>query len=70
MDLQVPRAVITLRQGVGRLMRSPMDRGVIALLDVRLYSKFYGKRFLKSLPPAPVSRVLNDVEEFFRTEQV
>lgn len=70
MDFQVPRAVLTLRQGVGRLMRSPKDRGVIALLDVRLFSKFYGKRFLKSLPPAPVSRALNDVEDFFTAEEV
>lgn len=70
MDFQVPRAVLTLRQGVGRLMRSPMDRGVIALLDVRLFSKFYGKRFLKSLPPAPVSRSLEDVEVFFSAKKV
>ena len=65
MDFQVPRAVLTLRQGVGRLMRSATDSGVIVILDVRLFTKFYGKRFLKSLPPAPVTRSLLDVEKFF-----
>lgn len=48
---QVPRAVIQLKQGVGRLIRSPGDRGVIAIFDVRLMTKNYGRLFLKSLPP-------------------
>ena len=68
MDFQVPRAVLTLRQGVGRLMRSVSDKGVIVILDVRLFTKFYGKRFLKSLPSAPVTRKLEDVEEFFHSD--
>ncbi|MCI5148410.1 MAG: ATP-dependent DNA helicase, partial [Candidatus Electrothrix sp. MAN1_4] len=65
MELQVPRAILTLRQGVGRLMRRADDTGVMAILDVRLFSKFYGKRFRANLPAAPVSRSLQDVEIFF-----
>lgn len=64
-DFQVPRAILTLRQGVGRLMRSVTDRGVIAILDVRLYKKGYGRVVLKSLPPSPVTRDLADVAEFY-----
>ncbi len=64
-DYQVPRAVISLRQGVGRLMRSATDYGVMAVLDVRLRSKGYGKIFLKSLPPAPLSDDLDEIESFF-----
>jgi len=65
MEFQVPRAVLTLRQGVGRLMRSAGDSGVIVVLDVRLFSKFYGKRFLESLPPAPVTRKIEDIKNWF-----
>ncbi len=64
-DFQVPRTILSLRQGVGRLMRRSSDRGVMAILDVRLFSKGYGRRFLNSLPKAPVSRNLADVEHFF-----
>jgi ATP-dependent DNA helicase DinG len=67
-EFQVPRAILGLRQGVGRLMRRSEDRGVMAILDVRLFSKGYGKRFLKSLPDAPVSRNLQDVQDFFKSE--
>jgi ATP-dependent DNA helicase DinG len=48
---QIPRAIIQLKQGVGRLIRSSQDRGVIAVFDVRLRRKTYGQLFLKSLPP-------------------
>lgn len=65
-DLQVPRAILSLRQGVGRLMRSATDRGVIAILDVRLFSKGYGRIFIKSLPPSPVVRSLKELSAFFR----
>jgi ATP-dependent DNA helicase DinG len=65
-SFQVPRAIITLRQGVGRLMRSVTDRGVIAIMDVRLFTKGYGRTFIKSLPPAPVSRNMDDIDAFFR----
>ena len=64
-DFQVPRAVLTLRQGVGRLMRSTADRGVLAILDARLFSKGYGRTFLKSLPPSPLCRDLEKVKQFF-----
>ncbi len=64
-DFQVPRAILTLRQGVGRLMRSSQDYGLIAVMDGRLYSKGYGRNFRDSLPPAPVYRNLNQVSVFF-----
>ncbi|MFU8818304.1 MAG: ATP-dependent DNA helicase [Desulfurivibrio sp.] len=67
-DFQVPRAVLMLRQGVGRLMRSASDRGVLAILDIRLFSKGYGKIFRRSLPPSPISRELAQVKDFFNRE--
>ncbi len=68
-DFQVPRAVLGLRQGVGRLMRCSSDRGVMAVLDVRLFSKGYGRRFLRSLPPSPLCRDLAEVRRFFSKEE-
>ncbi|OQX05839.1 MAG: hypothetical protein BWK76_26940 [Desulfobulbaceae bacterium A2] len=65
---QVPRAILALRQGVGRLLRSSADRGVVAILDVRLCRKGYGRRFLRSLPPFPLTRDLDDVRTFFSEE--
>lgn len=62
---QVPLAILTLLQGVGRLIRHRQDRGVIALLDPRLQSMGYGRRFLHALPPAPVTRRPEDVARFF-----
>jgi len=62
---QVPLAILTLLQGVGRLIRHRQDRGVIALLDPRLQSMGYGRRFLNALPPAPVTRRPEDVTRFF-----
>lgn len=62
-SFQLPRAIFTLKQGAGRLMRSATDRGIIAIMDVRLFSKGYGSRFLKSLPPAPVVRELKKLEK-------
>lgn len=67
-DFQVPKAILTLRQGLGRLMRSASDRGVLALMDVRLFTKSYGSRFRKSLPPCPITRSLDDVRTFFSGE--
>src|SRR3546814_8732926 len=64
-DEQVPQAVIALKQGVGRLIRSETDRGVLMLCDPRLLAKGYGRIFLNSLPPLPRTRVLSDVEKFF-----
>lgn len=65
MEHQVPQAVITLKQGAGRLIRDVADSGVLMLCDPRLLSKGYGKIFLGSLPPMPKTRELNDVNEFF-----
>jgi ATP-dependent DNA helicase DinG len=68
-DFQVPRAILALRQGVGRLMRASDDRGLIAIMDVRLYTKRYGKAFRKSLPDSPLTRSLADVTKFFHTAE-
>lgn len=62
---QVPQAVITLKQGVGRLIRDISDRGVLVLGDPRLLSKSYGQAFLDSLPPMPRTRILERVQAFF-----
>ena len=69
-DFQVPRAILALRQGVGRLMRSSADRGVIAVMDVRLFTKGYGRTFLKSLPASPLTRELKDVADFFQQAEL
>ena len=66
-DYQVPLAVLALQQGLGRLIRHRQDRGVLAILDPRLNTKAYGRRFLDSLPPAPVTRNLDDIQRFFET---
>jgi len=65
MEIQIPRAVIMLKQGVGRLIRDSNDHGVLVICDPRLYSKSYGRVFLKSLPAMTVTRQLNQVNEFF-----
>ena len=62
---QIPRAILTLRQGVGRLMRTAQDRGVIAILDTRLFTKGYGRQFRNSLPPSPLTRDMDAVAAFF-----
>lgn len=67
-DEQLPQAVIALKQGVGRLIRSHLDRGVLVLCDPRLVSKSYGRLFLDSLPPFPRTRVLADVQDFFAAQ--
>jgi ATP-dependent DNA helicase DinG len=66
-DFQVPRAILTLKQGVGRLMRAGEDYGIIAVMDGRLYAKGYGRIFLASLPPSPVVRNLENVGEFLQS---
>lgn len=65
MEYQVPGAVITLKQGFGRLIRSLHDRGVLVLLDNRIQRQRYGRVFLDSLPKYGVANGLEDVEEFF-----
>ena len=66
-DLQLPQAVLQLKQGAGRLIRDETDRGVLMLCDPRLLSKPYGKRILRSLPPMKRTRELAEVEDFFAT---
>ncbi|MBN2371307.1 MAG: ATP-dependent DNA helicase [Vicinamibacteria bacterium] len=56
---QVPVAILALKQGLGRLIRSTADRGILAVLDSRLVTRQYGRRFLASLPPA---RLVHDLE--------
>lgn len=65
-DYQVPVAILALLQGLGRLIRHRQDRGVLAILDPRLRTMGYGRRFLESLPPAPVTQDLAEIERFFR----
>ncbi|HSX59399.1 MAG TPA: ATP-dependent DNA helicase [Tahibacter sp.] len=62
---QIPSAVIALKQGAGRLIRDVDDRGVLVLCDPRLTTRPYGKLFLRSLPPSPITRELGDVDDFF-----
>ena len=64
-DLQVPAAVIALKQGFGRLIRSLDDRGVLMLLDPRIQRQRYGRIFLDSLPPYRLTQSIEDVEAFF-----
>jgi ATP-dependent DNA helicase DinG len=64
-EYQVPSAVITLKQGFGRLIRSLHDRGLLTLLDNRILKKQYGKVFVESLPPYLRTTDLRKVEEFF-----
>ncbi len=67
-DEQLPQAVIALKQGAGRLIRSETDRGVLVLCDPRLLGKSYGRIFLNSLPPLPRTRDIGDVQAFFAAE--
>jgi ATP-dependent DNA helicase DinG len=57
LDYSLPEAILKLRQGVGRLIRSTRDHGSIYILDNRILTKRYGKRFLAALPDAPVREI-------------
>jgi ATP-dependent DNA helicase DinG len=61
LEYQVPAAVLALKQGLGRLIRTSADRGVLSILDPRLTRSAYGHIFLDSLPPVPITRELDDV---------
>lgn len=68
---QLPEAIITLKQGAGRLIRDTTDRGVLMICDSRLISKPYGRRIWQSLPPFKRTRELGVVTAFFEDiEQV
>ena len=64
-ELQLPQAVLSLKQGAGRLIRDETDRGVLILCDPRLASKAYGRQILRSLPPMKLTRDLAEVKAFF-----
>jgi len=64
-EQHLPRAVIALKQGAGRLIRDVEDRGVLVLCDPRLDTRSYGRVFMRSLPPMPVSRAIGEVAAFF-----
>ncbi len=66
MEYQLPKAVISLKQGAGRLIRDENDRGVLMICDPRLITKHYGKRIWRSLPPMRRTRDANEVMEFYR----
>ena len=63
-EYQVPVAVLTLKQGLGRLIRTASDHGILAVLDSRIMRKQYGRRFLESLPPARLVHELDEVARF------
>ena len=61
----LPQAILRLKQGIGRLLRTRDDRGVMAILDKRLYTKSYGRQVLAALPPARRVTAIEDVRAFF-----
>ncbi|MBW2617782.1 MAG: ATP-dependent DNA helicase [Deltaproteobacteria bacterium] len=63
---QLPEAILSLRQGLGRLIRSSQDAGLLAVLDIRLFSKSYGRVILEALPESPVIRDLGEVARWSR----
>lgn len=64
-DLALPSAILTLRQGFGRLIRGHNDYGVVAILDSRVAKSSYGDTILSSLPEIPVTHAIDDVKRFF-----
>ena len=68
-DIQIPEAVITLKQGVGRLIRDVTDRGVVIICDNRLVMRNYGATFLKSLPSSKRTRDLGKVVDFLKAKK-
>lgn len=70
MEYQLPRAIINLKQGAGRLIRDENDRGVLMICDSRLITHSYGKRIWQSLPPMKRTRDLLDIQEFFNPRPI
>ncbi|MCA1849850.1 MAG: ATP-dependent DNA helicase, partial [Acidobacteria bacterium] len=68
-EYSVPQAIISLKQGLGRLIRSATDRGALAILDPRLRTKAYGRLFLESLPPCLVTSEIDDIARVFETDE-
>lgn len=69
-EFQIPQAAIALKQGVGRLIRDVTDRGVLMLCDPRIRSRHYGEVFITSLPPMPITRGLDEVQEFYELDSL
>ena len=65
LDYQLPSAIITLKQGIGRLIRNKKDRGVLSILDNRILTREYGEMFINSLPNCPITNNLDDIKIFF-----
>ena len=68
-SFQVPMAVLALKQGLGRLIRTRSDRGILCILDIRILTKSYGKIFRKSLYESPLCRKTEDIEAFFSEDR-
>ncbi len=66
LELQLPHAVLTVKQGFGRLMRRETDRGIVALLDSRLRTKSYGKDILKALPQARAAKTFEELARLYQ----
>lgn len=69
MEYSIPQAVITLKQGIGRLIRSRSDRGIIAILDPRLRTKPYGRDFLQSLPRMRITNNISDLSYILKADK-
>lgn len=67
--IAIPATTLQLKQGVGRLIRTHTDRGVMAILDSRMHSKAYGKTIVQAMPPAKVVTSILDVQKFFDAEE-
>jgi ATP-dependent DNA helicase DinG len=67
-EYSVPQAIISLKQGLGRLIRSTTDRGILAVLDPRLKTQGYGRLFLESLPPCRVTSNLEELARVFEPD--
>jgi ATP-dependent DNA helicase DinG len=66
-NYSLPKAILDLRQGFGRLIRTRTDRGVVVIFDTRLFTKSYGAEVMASLPDCPVYRDLDALEKFFQS---
>jgi len=64
MDYQLPTAIISLKQGLGRLIRNSADRGILSVLDIRIITSRYGRFFFDSLPQIPLSHEISDIGRF------
>jgi ATP-dependent DNA helicase DinG len=71
MEFSLPEAILKFRQGVGRLLRSRTDKGMVTILDSRVLTKRYGRLFVSSIPRCPVEVILPDGEtEYLSTENM